>query len=207
MGGTAYEEFCVQILDNALPRGKRVFSGGNHDGPETEGQMDSHGYSVLNGRVIEMARLRILGDDDVMRSEFGTDIRQEGSETNEQLGVRLADTACADKEGVDILVVHEEQAAAESLARNCVSTVLSGHVHQESVNTSKDVAGSSVFQLVGDNASGTKKERPSLGPVETPATIYSIRYSKATGKALAYQTITINPDATVSIGSSVFIPQ
>lgn len=207
MGGTAYEEFCINILGNELPRSRRVVSNGNHDGHETEQQMRRNDFSVLNGETIEIEGLRILGDDDPMRSDFGMTIHQERDETLQQLSERLADTACADERGVDILLVHEQEAAQESLARGCVNTVLSGHTHSEEISTESDVYGNTVFQLVGDNASGAKRERPSLGPIETSATLYSIRFNEDTGKVLAYQTVTINPDASVEIGDVTFVPQ
>ena len=206
MGGTAYEEFCVNILGNELPRSDRVGSGGNHDGEETEQQMRRNNFSVLNGEVVEIEGLRILGDDDPMRSDFGMALRQEQDETLEQLSERLADTACSDERGVDILLVHVQQAAQESLARGCVNTVLSGHTHNEEITTEPDVYGNTVFQLVGDNASGAKRDRPSMGPIETSTALYSIRFSKESGRVLAYQTVTINPDASVEIGDVTFVP-
>lgn len=207
MGGTAYEEFCINILGGELPRSKRVVSNGNHDGHETEQQMRRNDFSVLSGETIELEGLRMLGDDDPMRSDFGVTIHQEREETLQQLSERLADTACADERGVDILLVHQQEAAQESLERGCVNTVLSGHTHSEEITTELGVYGNTVFQLVGNNASGAKRERPSLGPIETSATLYSIRFSKDTGKILAYQTITINPDASVVIGDATFVAQ
>lgn len=202
MGGTTYEEFCVQILASELPNRNPIGVGGNHDSHETEAQQRRHGFTMLDGEAITVGGLSILGDDDVRRSEFGSSIRQEGDESVDELGSRLADAACAE-EGVDILLVHEPDAATESLARGCAITVLSGHMHNESI-TLTDAS----LTIVGDNASGTRRERPSLGPVdeESPARLYLLKFDERTGRPVGYQTVTVFSDARVELGRIDLLP-
>lgn len=197
MGGTTYEEFCIQILASEVPVRPIIGVGGNHDSRETESQQRANDFRMLNGEAIAARGLRVLGDDDVRRSAFGEGMRQEGEETIAELGERLAETACADPEGVDILLVHEPDAATESIARGCVTTALTGHMHHEAVS----VTDRSLF-ITGDNASGATNDRPSLGPVdeESPARIYLIKFDESSGQPIGYQTVTVHADAHVEIG-------
>lgn len=209
MGGTALEEFCIQVLGKELPDIDRVVAGGNHDGTITENHLRRRDFNVLDGQVIETNGLRILGDDDVRRSQFGIPIRQDGDESVRDFGRRLAATACADPAGVDILLVHEPNAAKAALERGCVTTVLSGHMHRGVIQTVELPGSTNAFHLNGDNASGATNDRPTLGPVseKSPAAIYLIKFSRETGRALYYQSITVHADAAVALGGITAVPQ
>lgn len=208
MGGTAIEEFCVQVLGKELPGVERLVAGGNHDGSVTENHLRRHDFTVLDGQTVEADGLRILGDDDVRRSQFGVPMRQTGDESVVEFGHRLADTACSDPTGVDILLVHEPDAAEEVLERGCVTTVLSGHMHRGVIQTIELPGGTNAFHLNGDNASGATSDRPSLGPVdkESPAALYIVKFNRQTGRAIYYQTITVHADASVGLSDVTAIP-
>lgn len=206
MAGTEYENFCIQILGRAIHDFENVAVVGNHDDPEvTKLQLQKQGVEVLTGAVTKIQGLNILGDSDAMRSAFGTGIEQAGDETTEQLGERIADIACTSDPKVNILLMHDPGAAAETIARGCVQTILGGHTHNEEINRFNSNYGLG-FQLTGDNISGALKDRPSLGPVESPATMYAIKFNATTGAAYAYQSLTINPDASAKISEITFIP-
>lgn len=209
MGGTAIEEFCVQVLGKELPDIDRLVAGGNHDGSITEQHLRGHDFTVLDGQTVETNGLRVLGDDDVRRSQFGVPIRQDGDETVDSFGHRLADTACADPAGVDILLVHEPDAAEQALQRGCVTTVLSGHMHRGEIQAIGLPDGTNAFHLNGDNASGATNDRPSLGPVDrkSPAALYLIKFSRQTGRAMFYQTITVHADAAVEVSNVTAVPR
>lgn len=209
MGGTSYEKFCVQILDGELPDIPRVVAGGNHDSAETESQYRQFGFTPLNGKPIEVAGLRILGDDDVLRSAFGAGIHREGNETADQLNHRLAGSACEDPEGVDILLAHDPDVTEETYARNCAATVLSGHVHHETIAMARLLSEDTTLRIIGDNASGAKKQESTLGPLAegSQSRIYVVKFNQQTGRAIYYQTVTVYPDTSVILSDAVAIPQ
>lgn len=209
MGGTSYEKFCIQVLDGELPDIPRIVAGGNHDSAETESQFRQFGFTPLNGNPVEVAGLRILGDDDVLRSAFGAGIHREGNESANQLNRRLAATACGDLDGVDILLTHDPDVAEETFTRNCAATVLSGHVHRETIEMTPLLTEDTTFRITGDNASGAKKLESTLGPLTkgSQARIYIVKFNQQTGRAIYYQTLTVYPDTSVILSDAVAIPQ
>lgn len=205
MSGTSYEKFCIQVLDNELPNIPRIVAGGNHDSHETEAQYRRFGFTPLDGEAYTAAGLTFIGDDDVMRSAFGTGIVRERQETAEQMGQRLAESACSTE--ANILLVHDPDVAEPFAAKPCVSTILSGHMHKESITQIPDEDGNTLLYLTGDNASGARKQQPTLGPVEDQARLYLIKFNGQTGRPLFYQTLTVLPDASTVLSGVVTVPQ
>jgi hypothetical protein len=121
------------------------------------------------------------------------------------MGKRLADTACDDTKGVDILLVHDPRAATESLARGCARLALSGHTHHEYFQTVSDETGNASPQLTGGSAGGAERDRPTLGPLLADAHLYVLRLDRASKQASAYQPITVTPDASVVLGTPVYL--
>lgn len=197
MGGTALEEQCVAIVDR-YTNGKLVFAAGNHDSEVTESQARSYGFQVLDGKVVEVEGLRILGDDDPVRSMFLKPAFQKGPESVKELGERLANTACSEEKTVDILLVHHDEAAAEALSRGCVQLALSGHTHKYDVW--RHAADSSGVQIVGGTTGGAAKDTSVFETLQRPAEIVRIQIHRDSGKFVRSQRLIINEDARATIG-------
>src|SRR5690606_12542285 len=65
INSTEVESWCVDTFADAIPDGvPAVVADGNHDGPVTAAQERAAGWTVLEGEVVEVEGLRILGDVD-----------------------------------------------------------------------------------------------------------------------------------------------
>src|SRR5665647_3277039 len=65
VNGTVVESYCVTAFADAVPDGATMLVvTGNHDSPETAVQARRAGMRVLEGEVVEVDGVRILGDAD-----------------------------------------------------------------------------------------------------------------------------------------------
>jgi hypothetical protein len=103
--------------------------------------------------------------------------------------------------GVDVAVIHDEEAAADIVRRGCAKIVLSGHEHLEDIQLILAENGEKVFHLIGESAGGVHGNRPSLGPVQETAVFYAIQRDKETHQPLKYQTVSVHPDSRVSLSA------
>lgn len=203
--GTVVENRYIGHLARQLAGvDKRVVVTGNHDSEHTEEALRQHGFTVLNGEIVDINGLTILGDDDPRRSAFGQGIQPEGDETEQDMSERLRDIACEDG-SVDILVTHDPDVVA--YARDCIRLGLSGHTHQGRGEYLETSGADTVFHLTGDSSGGADHDRPTYGPLRTTARLYLLKVSEETGNPVFYQTISIAPDATVSVEQPVYIEQ
>ena len=108
INGTSVEQYCVTTFARAVPDGvELVTSPGNHDSAETSKNYARAGATVLDGSVVEVDGLRILGDGDPNETRVGAGgTAQAGKESAAEEARRLADVACDDADGVDLLLIH-----------------------------------------------------------------------------------------------------
>lgn len=198
--GTEYEQFCIRPLAKALRGVPKIVSLGNHDSSVTGEQMRAAGFKVLNDRPVTLKGVTILGDSDPRRSEFGIDTYQIGDETVDDVGKRLADTACQSERSVDIVLIHDQDAALETLRRGCAKFALSGHMHKESIDDIEDENGVQRLSIAGGSAGGAGRDMATLGPLHDDAWLTVLKIDKSTHQLLGHQTITIRPDASVIVG-------
>jgi predicted phosphodiesterase len=204
MSGTDWEAPCVSALGAALPKIKRVAVGGNHDSPITEKQLKANDYTVLDGKTIIIDGLKILGDDDPMRSMIGVPIYQEGKEALADTAHRLADAAC--KDHPNLLLVHTPSVAEEAIARGCIDFALSGHTHSQAITTKISADGRRILHLTADNASGAVGDAITVGPLQSTTSLYIMKASKRTGELSYYQVVSFHPDASVTISQPTYVP-
>lgn len=200
MGGTALEEQCIAVAAN-YTKGELILAAGNHDSDATEEQAKSYGFKVLDGKVIEVNGLRILGDEDPMRSMFLKPAYQKGKESIEDLNQRLANTACDEKAPIDILLVHHDEAAEETLARGCAQIALSGHTHKYDIWRHPD---SLSLQIVGGSTGGATRNASTFGPLKAPAEVIRIQFSKSSGKYVRSQRIVVDENANTAIHAATY---
>ncbi|HLV03859.1 metallophosphoesterase [uncultured Georgenia sp.] len=202
MSGTSVESYCVNAFAGAVPPDVPiVVSTGNHDSVTTAEQMRDAGYVVLDGEVVEVAGVHLLGDTDPTLTSLGEGTRPEREETVPEMGERLAQTACA-ADRVDLLLVHNPSAALPALDRGCVRLALSGHWHRRE---GPEVLGSGT-RYVGASTAGASGGA-TIGPLNGPAEMTVLRVDATTGRPLDYRVITIGTDAEVDLGRWYSFPR
>lgn len=132
--GRPWEAFSLDSLTAAFEDldGRWAVVGNHDNGSFVGSYLDGLGWSVLDGEVVDgPAGSRLLGVGDPRSSGLGT-WRDETGLSFEEVGDRLADSACAaDEDGdrVETVLVHDADLGAEALERGCVDLVVGGHLH------------------------------------------------------------------------------
>lgn len=200
MGGTSVESVCVNAFADGIPAGVPVVvADGNHDSETTAKQEADRGWQVLRGERVEVAGLSILGDRDPMLTSLGAPTHPERDEGFDAMSQRLADVACeaaGTEDPVDILLVHNPRAAQATLAGGCVPLVLNGHLHRR---IGPWQAGLGV-QYLSASTAGATKDTPTIGPLQNPATLTTIRWDRANHRPLDFRLVVIDTDRTVTLG-------
>ena len=210
LNGTATEKTCVTGERAIAPDIPFVDIGGNHDSATTEQQMKAAGATVLDGKVTEVNGIRYLGDDDPeYNPPFSTTRVQERSETEQQLGERMAKTAAG--RNVDILMLHQPDAAkvVAEKPNPPAKLIIWGHMHVQEgpqVVLHDDGSWSVVLQL--GTAGGVAA--PTITSFSTPfspprksADAYFFYRDKATGLITAVQPVHCMPDSSVIIDDKI----
>ena len=128
--GNSWEAFSLDSLTAAFDDLPRWGIAGNHDhGPFVHGYLDEHGWTMLDGEVVDgPGGSVLLGVDDPRSSGLG-DWRDESGLSFDEVGHRLADAACESPRRVTTLLVHDADLGQEALERGCTDLVLAGHLH------------------------------------------------------------------------------
>jgi len=199
--GSTLESTCSETLRYHTGKLPLVTAPGNHDSEETMRQASKNGFRVLDGKVIEVNGIRILGDSDPRYATFGQAVspRPDRHESVSQMGERLATKAIADQEGIDILLVNEPRAAYQSVVRGGARLALSGGFKREIILRSYESPFSSVG-YTGASTGGASSQRLTIGPLEdTPAEFTIFKYDSLNHQPIAFQVVIVNPDTTVEI--------
>ncbi len=128
--GNSWEAFSLDSVTEAFDGLDRWGVAGNHDnGDFVHSYLADHGWTMLDGEVVEgPGGTTLLGVDDPRSSGLGN-WRDETGLTFEEVEQRLADAACDADERIDTLLVHDANLGDEALARGCVDLVVGGHLH------------------------------------------------------------------------------
>ena len=195
VNGTAVESYCIETFADAIPDGvTTVVSNGNHDGPDTTEQELGAGWVVLDGEVVDVDGLRILGDDDPRATRIGSGTSLVGEETVAGLSTRLADTACAD-EGVDLLLIHDPAVGEDTLRRGCAPAQISGHYHQR-IGPVRVGEGT---RYTSTSTAGARLGQATLGPLSGVAELTVLRFDPETHHVVDYRLVRVLPDATATV--------
>ena len=201
--GTAVEAFCVTALADALPDGVvQVVADGNHDSEETAAQERRVGARVLEGDVIEVAGVRILGDADPRATRIGVGTTLLAEETVDDVGRRLADVACAAPDGVDLLLVHDPGVGDAALNEGCVPAQVSGHYHRR-IGPLRYGEG---VRFTSGSTAGALLGQATVGPLSGPAEITVLRFDPESRRFLDHRVVRVRTDATATVGSAVEWP-
>lgn len=201
VNGTAVESYCVQAVADAVPPGAAlVVADGNHDSAETSAQERSTGATVLDGVVVEVHGVRILGDSDPNATRIGSGTSLAGEETPAEVAERLADVACADQP--DILLVHNPRVGDTALGRRCVPAQISGHWHRRVGPVLKGDA----VRYVSSSTAGATLGEPTIGPLNGIAELTVLRFDPGTRRIVDYRLIRVHPDARVTVAFALDWP-
>lgn len=204
LDGTPVEQYCDTTFARAVPSGvSLVTSPGNHDSDTTSKRYARSGATVLSGGVVAVDGIRILGDHDPNQTRVGAGTTSVAGETLSDVGARLADVACADKAGVDLLLIHEPPVGEEALDRGCVPAQISGHYH---VRTDPEVVGDGV-RYISSTTAGAAVNQPTIGPLHGVAEMTVLRWDTETRRFVDYRVVAVHPDRTVTVGAALPWPE
>ncbi|GIG19972.1 hypothetical protein Cch01nite_06960 [Cellulomonas chitinilytica] len=196
MNGTTVEQYCVTTFARAVPDGvELVTSPGNHDSSETSATYARAGATVLDGEVVEVDGLRILGDSDPNETRVGSGTSSAGRESAKDEGQRLADVACDDDDGVDLLLIHTPSVGQAALDGGCVPAQMSGHLHQRIGPL--EVGGG--VRYVSASTAGATLGEPTIGPLHGVAEMTVLRWDPQERRFLDYQIVQVRPDTSASV--------
>lgn len=198
MSGTAIEKYCVDTFSAAIPdKVEKVVAPGNHDSSVTIQQEKDAGFTVLEGKVVAVGGLKILGDRDNYFNALGQPVKHINDETIAQEGKRLAKVACSQPEPVDLLVVHRPEVAFPTLSEGCANTGFSGHMH---VIDGPNILNNGSISYTSGTTGGASENMPTLGTeLGTEANMTVWLFDKDTKKAVYMRTITTHVDGSVSV--------
>ncbi|KLN33907.1 metallophosphoesterase [Cellulosimicrobium funkei] len=206
MNGTAVESFCVDSFASAVPKGATmVVSDGNHDSVETSAQERANGQTVLDGKVVEIEGIRILGDRDPLETRLGLGSQPPREETPEEYAARLTEVACAEQEdgdGIDLLLIHTPRMGNEALDSGCVPNQISGHMHTRS---GPERMGGGVRYVSGSTA-GAVKDQLRIGPLKGTAEMTVLRFDPERRRIVDWQLVQIGTDESAKVWPRIAWP-
>jgi hypothetical protein len=197
ISGTSVEQYCVTTFARAVPSGvELVTSPGNHDSQETSRTYARAGATVLDGSVVEVDGLRILGDRDANETRLGAGgTAQAGTESATDAAERLARVACRDADGVDLLLIHTPAVGQAVLDDGCAPAQISGHLHRR---YGPERIGRGV-RYISSSTAGATLGQATVGPLNGIAELTVLRWDPGTRRFLDYQLVQVHPDTTASV--------
>jgi hypothetical protein len=146
--------------------------------------------------VVEVEGIRILGDRDPLDSRLG-DLgpKPPREETPEEYAARMTETACADPEGVDLLLIHTPRVGNEAIESGCVPNQVSGHMHTRS---GPERVGQGVRYVSGSTA-GAVKDELRIGPLKGTAEMTVLRFDPQQRRIVDWQLVQVGTDASAAV--------
>lgn len=193
MNGTAVERVCVDAFASARPKGvEMVASDGNHDSSIIAAEQRAKGVTVLDGSVVEVDGVRILGDRDPNETRVGSGTSSRG-ETLTEVGDRLAATAC--EEDVDLLLIHTPAVGEAALESGCVPFQVSGHTHRRHDPAQRGLG----VRYVNASTAGAQSGQPTVGPLHGIAEMALLRFDPVERRFVDWKLVEVFPDATAQV--------
>lgn len=194
MNGTSVEQYCVTTFARAIPSGVDLITApGNHDSADTTAQYARAGATVLDGGVIDVHGLRLLGDHDPKATRLI--VAQEQEESYREVGERLSTTACDDRDGVDLVMFHNPRVAPSLLADGCVPALVSGHMHTRTDPEQIERG----IRYISSSTAGAQENEPRIGPLKGTAEMTLLRWDPDSRRILDWQLVEVGTDASVTV--------
>ncbi|MEN0130264.1 MAG: metallophosphoesterase [Brevundimonas sp.] len=195
INGTQVEQFCVSTFAHAVPDGvELVTSPGNHDSAQTSAMYARAGAKVLSGEVVEVDGMRILGDRDPNQTRLGQGTSG-GLRSTPQEAADLADTACGDDDGVDLLLIHTPWVGDPTLDRGCAPAQISGHLHRR---TNPVQVGDGI-RYISSSSAGASLNQPTIGELHGTAEMTVLHWDRRARTFVDYQVVQVTPDGTAHV--------
>lgn len=138
--GASWEEFSINSLARIFRGFDVVAIAGNHDtGSTVKKVMADRGFTVLDGKPVDVDGIRFIGDSDPRSSGLVAGYTGDESDNIEAVrdqDARLTEAACADGR-VSVALTHSNAASKKLAASGCVDLVLTGHLHRQVGPTTK----------------------------------------------------------------------
>lgn len=207
--GTSWEAFSLDSVSAAFdgPYDDRRWAvAGNHDhGTFVRRYLDAHGWTMLDGTVVEgPGGTTLVGTDDPRASGLGS-WRDETGLGFGEVAERLAEAACehADEQGkVGTVLVHDANLGRPALERGCVDLVVGGHVHvtrgPEPV-VAED--GSVGYTFTTGTTGGAAYAIAVGGKIRRTATVSLLTYRE--GRPAGVQVVDLHTDGRFQVGDYV----
>ncbi|AEG44742.1 metallophosphoesterase [Isoptericola variabilis] len=203
MNGTAVERVCVDSFATTVPAGARmVVADGNHDSPITSAQEAAHGQVILDGDVVEVAGVRILGDRDALETRVGAGTGVAREVTPLQQSEALAEAACADEQGVDLLLVHTATVGTPALESGCVPFQVSGHSHRRAGPEQVGLG----IRYVSASTAGATSGQPTVGPLRGTAEMTLLRFDPEARRFVDWQLVEVRPSGEATVYDRRAVP-
>jgi len=214
INGTSVESVCVDSFASAVPDGVPfVVADGNHDSRLTTATELANRQIVLDGSIVEVGGVRILGDRDPLETRIGGGTVVSREETPEQAGERLRDVACeaagdaglggfTAEDRVDLLLIHQPAVGNAALESGCVPFQISGHMHSR---IGPDVVGYGV-RYVNASTGGATKGNTSVGPLRDTSEMTVLRFDPERRTFVDWQLVEVRPDGTASVSERQAVP-
>lgn len=199
MGGSGPEQLCVDAIADELTDFPVVVADGNHDSMLTGEQERQRGWTVLDGGVVEVEGVRIVGDRDPRLTSV-TLGKQEFA-TKAEAATTLTDAACAGFDPddpasrVDILAIHDPYVGNRVMPSGCIVLELSGHLHRR---VGPFQQGLGLFYGMASSGGATAGQL-TLGTLPARATISVLLYDRANRRPAALREVRIDPDQAVTL--------
>lgn len=214
INGTSVESVCVDSFASAVPDGVPfVVSDGNHDSRLTTATELANRQIVLDGSVVEVEGVRILGDRDPLETRIGGGTVMAREETPAEAGDRLRDVACdvagepglggfTAEDRVDLLLVHQPAVGDAALESGCVPFQISGHMHKR---IGPDVVGYGV-RYVNASTGGATKGNASVGPLRDSSEMTVLRFDPERRQFVDWQLVEVTTEGEAVVGERQPIP-
>ncbi|MFI2366387.1 metallophosphoesterase [Promicromonospora sp. NPDC019610] len=215
INGTSVESVCVDSFASAVPDGVPfVVSDGNHDSRLTTATELANRQVVLDGEVVEVEGVRILGDRDPLETRIGGGTVIAREETPEEAGERLRDVACeaageaglggfTAEDRVDLLLIHQPAVGDAALESGCVPFQISGHMH---TRIGPDVVGHGV-RYVNASTGGATKGNASVGPLRDTSQMTVLRFDPERRQFVDWQLVEVTPEGEAAVSERRPVPQ
>ncbi|MGC5167631.1 metallophosphoesterase family protein [Luteimicrobium sp. DT211] len=200
INGTAVEQVCVDSFASAIPKKiPTVMANGNHDSPLVAKFAQDAGWTVLDGSVVDVKGLRILGDHDVLQTRIGVASHQSGDVSPDEQAQALAGAACdAEKDGepgVDLLLIHDPSIGTVPMQTGCVPAQVSGHLHRRIDPTQIGLG----IRYVNSSTAGATLGQPTVGPLRGTAEMTVLRFDRQTHRFMDWQLVSVTKKGVASV--------
>ena len=200
LGGSSVESICVDSLARALPADVPVVvADGNHDSRDTSQQEARVGWQVLEGSVVDVEGVRIVGDVDSRLTSvtLGNHEYQTRGEAADVLRTAACEAVDPDDpdDYVDIMLLHDPYTGARVMSSGCVGLEISGHLHRRVGPVQQGLGLLYLNDTSGGAASGTVP----IGPLQATAYATVIQYDRATREPVALREVAMFPDQSVEL--------